>query len=443
MRLIVDAHLDLAWNAVSFGRDQTETIEVINARERGLTDSLARETACVSLPELRCGGIAACLATVLCRAKRDVCPTQGQPRIDLDYATQDVAYAMAQGQLAYYRCLEARGEMRAIRTAAELDEHIAQWQSAAEDAILPVGYILAMEGADPIVTPQQAEAWYEDGLRSLILAHYGVGHYADGTGATRGLTSKGRELLAEMERLGIILDLTHSTDQSFAEALANFTGPVMASHTNCRSLVPGDRQFSDAQIQQLIDRDAVMGVALDAWMLRPGWVRGESKPEGMTLETLIDHIDHYCQLAGNARHVAIGSDLDGGFGGEQRPVDVQSISELQKLGPLLERRGYSPEDVENIFSENWLRFFRKNLAGGVNHGGSLAATAAPSAIAECERKPCEKVKCSPTPRREMPRGEWPCISPTRRCMNSQVCPAWTVSGWISSITDTRSRRPAN
>jgi membrane dipeptidase len=361
MRLIIDAHLDLAWNALSFNRDQKEPAATINEREHGMTDCRARRGACVSLPELRRGGVAVCLATVLCRAKREVQPPAGHLRVNLDYGSQDIAYAIGQGQLAYYHLLERQGEMRQIRTVRDLDEHWLQWEKPDGAKRPPVGYILAMEGADPIVVPAQAEAWWNDGLRSLILAHYGQGHYSDGTGGTGGLTLKGRELLKEVSRLGIIVDLTHTTDRSFFEVVDLFAGPLMASHSNCRALVPNQRQFTDEQIKTLLDREAVIGVALDAWMLRPGWVIGQSKADGLRLAAVVDQIDHYCQLSGNADHVAIGSDLDGGFGADQRPEDVHSIADLQQLGPLLSERGYPEADIDKIFHANWLRFFRQHL----------------------------------------------------------------------------------
>ena len=278
------------------------------------------------------------------------------PRTDVDHGTQEIAYAAAQGQLAYYRVLEQQGEIRLLHTASELNAHWQLWQNSTSDR-LPIGCILAMECADPIVDPSQVDEWWQDGLRSVIPAHYGRGHYADGTGGSGGLTPRGRQLLIEMQRVGMILDLTHSTDRSFAESMDLFGGPVMASHTNARSLVPGDRQFTNAQIKTLIERRAVIGIALDAWMLRPGWVIGTSSPAGLTLSAVADHIDHACDLAGNTNHVAIGSDLDGGFGAEQRPEDVRDIADLQKLAPILADRGYSDDDIDRIFHENWLQFF--------------------------------------------------------------------------------------
>ena len=163
-----------------------------------------------------------------------------------------------------------------------------------------------------------------------------------------------------MERLNIVLDATHLCDESFWEALENFNGPVWASHNNCRALVPHHRQFSDEQIKELIQRKAVIGGVMDAWMLVPNWELGVSTPQSMncTLEKLIDHMDHICQLAGNTLHVGIGSDLDGAFGKEQSPADIETIADLQKIPTLLSQRGYKKEDIENITSKNWIRFLK-------------------------------------------------------------------------------------
>ncbi len=157
----------------------------------------------------------------------------------------------------------------------------------------------------------------------------------------------------------MILDVTHLSDQCFDEALDIYGGPVLASHHNCRALVPDQRQLTDAQIKRLIERGAVIGTALDAWMLVPGWVRGKTRPEdaGAKLETMVNHLDGVCQLAGNARHAAIGTDLDGGFGREQSPYDLDTIADLRGLPDLLRRRGYDSEAIRGILHGNWVRFF--------------------------------------------------------------------------------------
>ena len=203
-------------------------------------------------------------------------------------------------------------------------------------------------------------AWWEAGLRILGPAHYGVGRYAGGTGTEVGLTAQGEALLAGMERLGVILDLTHFSDEAFWQALEAYNGPVLASHNNCRALVPHQRQFSDGQLRTIFQRDGVIGVACDAWMLQPGWIVGQSTNERVTLADVVHHIDHICQTAGNSRHAAIGSDLDGGFGREQSPCDLDTIADLQKLAGLLAERGYGDDDVAAIMHGNWLRLVRRS-----------------------------------------------------------------------------------
>jgi len=229
---------------------------------------------------------------------------------------------------------------------------------------LPIGYILSLEGADSIVTLRHLERSYEQGLRALGPAHYGPGTYAQGTDATGGMGQKGRELLREMERLNIILDVTHLCDDSFWEALDHFHGPIWASHSNCRVLTPHNRQFSDEQIKVLIERGAVIGGALDAWMMVPNWIRGKTTPEaiGLKLERIIDHIDHVCQIAGNAEHSGIGSDLDGAFGREQSPGDLDTISDLSSLPGLFNKRGYKANDIERIMSGNFIGFLERAWA---------------------------------------------------------------------------------
>jgi membrane dipeptidase len=354
-RPIFDAHLDLAWNAISFNRDLTLRIDEIRAREHGMTDERSRGRATVSLPELRNANVAVCVATLLARGGPDQPFKAGYKRTDLDHATQSIAYAAAHAQLAYYRLLEQQGHIRIIRTASDLETHWAR--RARGPSAGPLGLILSMEGADPILDPAQLTEWWNAGLRAVGPAHYGRSHYAYGTGVDGPLSEKGTTLLREMDRLRMILDVTHLSDQSMAQALDLFEGPVLASHHNCRALVRADRQLADDQINRLVR-------ALDAWMLYPGWVRGETKPEVVSLEAVADHIDHVCQLAGNTKHSAIGSDLDGGFGTEQTPRDLNTIADLQKLAPILERRGYTNADIDAIFHGNWLRFFLRALPAG-------------------------------------------------------------------------------
>ena len=363
MRLMIDSHLDLSWNALSWDRDQTLGLDELNRRDSAFSDDDCRGRATTSLGEMRRGGIAVCLGTVLTRSKPEVRPPEGQRRISLDFPSQSIAYAVGQGQLAYYRLLESQGHIRMLRTARELDDHWRRWETKG-DPSEPLGLLLAMEGADPIADPSQAEAWFLDGLRCVSLVHYGEGPYAFGTGKEGPLSPRGRELLREIARLGLILDVTHLSDQSFFETIDLYSGPLHASHQNCRSLVPGARQFTDEQIRIVIERGGILGVCCDAWMLQAGWQTGVTPRDTVTLEALVDHIDHICALAGNHDHVAIGSDLDGGYGTEQTPAGLDTIADLQKLDAILHHRGYSDNAVDAIFHGNWLRFFRKWLPRG-------------------------------------------------------------------------------
>jgi len=348
--IVIDAHLDLSWNALNWNRDLAQEVAEIRKSEAGM-EQRSRGNNTVSLPALRRGQVAICLATVLAR-------TNPKGTSILDYRTQEIASAMAHGQLAYYRILESRGLLRQLDSWPKIEAHFQQWSSSTNEKI-PLGYLLSMEGADPILSPKHLQSWRDDGLRALGLSHYGLSTYAHGTGVRGGLTAQGVELLQVMEELGVILDATHLADEAFWQAMKCFRGSVIASHNNCRALVPGDRQFTDDQIRCLIERDAVIGAAFDNWMLCPGWISGQTPASAVSLESVIDHIDHVCELSGNSRHAAIGSDLDGGFGTEQSPHDLDTIADLQKIPPLLRKRGYSEADVQAIMHGNWLRVFKQ------------------------------------------------------------------------------------
>src|SRR6476620_9889917 len=356
--LIVDAHLDLSMNAIEWNRDLTRPIEDIRAREAKLTDKPDRGKGTVSFSEMRRGGVGLCVATQIARYVASGSTLDG-------WNSPDQAWAMTQAQLARYRAMEERGELVQIRDRAGLDRHVNQWTTtplpgASSQKPNAIGYILSLEGADSILTPAHLERSYAQGLRAMGPAHYGPGRYAYGTNSTGDLGTHGRELLREMDRLGMILDVTHLCDESLRDALDHFSGPIWASHSNSRALVAHNRQFSDDQIRELIQRGAVIGAAFDAWMLKPGWVRGETTPEsaGVTIATVVDHIDRVSQIAGNARHSMIGSDLDGAFGREQCPADVHTIADLGQVPVVLRARGYSQADAEQVAHGNFLRFLR-------------------------------------------------------------------------------------
>jgi len=355
---IFDCHLDLSMNAIEWNRDLKKSVYEIRDLEQGMTDKLDRGLGTVALPELRKGKIGLVVATQIARfvERGSLIPGWNSP---------EIAWGISQAQLAWYRAMEEQGEMVQITNLSQLEAHLALWfDQSIPDSRKPVGYILSLEGADSLVNISYLEKAYAYGLRACGPAHYGPGRYAAGTGRTEGLTAAGKELLTEMDRLSMILDVTHLTDKGFDEACSIFKGPMWASHHNCRTLVNHQRQLTDDQIKVLIEREAVIGGVFDTWMLTDNWVRGKDDPKerNVHLELIVDHYDHICQLAGNSLNVAIGSDLDGAYGKEQSPYDLEDISDLQKLNGMLKRRGYSMEDIENIFYKNWLRFLRKAWA---------------------------------------------------------------------------------
>ena len=357
--LIIDAHLDLSWNAMQHERDLTQSVYTLRQVEAPMVGK-SRGLNTVALPEMRAGRVFLSVATLLARSN-------GHPSPGIEYPSVAQAHAVAQGQMAYYRALEATGQVRVIESLAQLDAHVLAWHSWEEEppntAQPPLGFVISMEGADPITTPGALASWHAQGLRLLGPAHYGPNRYAGGTGTQIGLTDGiGQQLLSEMRRLNMGLDCTHLSDEAFWQAVKLFDGPLLASHQNCRTIAPMQRQFTDAQLKVIIERDGVIGASFDVVMVRAGWQwkaqNNLTDPHPVMMHEIVDHIDHICQLAGSARHCAIGSDLDGGFGREQSPRDLDTIADLQKMAGLLKDRGYSPDDVAGILHGNWLRFLR-------------------------------------------------------------------------------------
>lgn len=347
--LIFDGHLDLAMNALEWDRNLDLSVTEIREAEAEMTEK-GRGCGTTTLPEMQSAEVMLSLVTVLSRTQWPGNPKPG-------VACQEISYAKAQAHLAYYRVLESQGKVQILKDWPDLKDYLQLYEQDPVKA--PLGFIFSMEGADPIVWPEQVESWWEDGMRVVSLSHYGMSAYAYGTDTEGGLRKHGKQLLKKMDQVGMILDLTHLADQAFWEALETFQGPVLASHNNCRALVPGVRQFTDEQIKAIVERNGVIGVALDAWMLYPDWIKGETPNTAVSLQAVAEHIDHICQQAGNSDHAAIGSDLDGGYGTEQCPHDLDTIMDLQKITGLLNNMGYSEEDVHKIMHGNWIRFFKQ------------------------------------------------------------------------------------
>ncbi len=361
--LIIDGDYPMAVGALHWDRDHTWELGRIRTAEPGVVKngSWPDAYAMASLPEMRKAQIAAALVKVVSCVKRP-----GHPHGE--YRTQNLAYASSMGQLAYYRLLESQGEAAVLGTREAFSAHMDAWSSAADHADMPVGLVIGMEGADAIVWPEQVQEWWESGLRVISLSHYGVSAYSHGTatGTDGGLLPPAKQLLLEMDRLGMILDVSHTSDASVREELEIFEGPALASHQNCRAVTPGERQQPDDILKAVIERGGVIGSSMDTWMIYKGgldWSGHIPSPwevfprESVTLEDYVDHIDYVCQLAGTSEHAAIGGDTDGQGGVPEAPYEIDTVADYQKVADVLSRRGYKTWDVENVMYRNWQRFF--------------------------------------------------------------------------------------
>ena len=372
--LIVDGHLDLAYNALFHRRDLTQTVQVLRQREdpypigrrevvhadamRSHRDTnVGRGTATVALPEMRAGRVGIVLSTIMSRVQVPNSALSDGMR------TQLAAYAMGQSHLHYYRALELDGELRSLRTREELDACVTEWQRPESDS--PIGLVLSMESADPILGPDGVQEWWDAGLRSVSLTHFGANTWGHGTGTRGGLYADAYPLMDALRAAGVALDLTHAADLTFWQILDYWDGPVHASHCMCRALVHGQRHLSDDMIRAITERGGVIGMVLAEAMLNPEWDFDDHstfQPTARrTMAAVVDHIDHICQLTGSSDHVAMGTDLDGGFGREQSPVDYDTIADLQKFLADLEHRGYSREEVSAFAHGNLLRFLGEVL----------------------------------------------------------------------------------
>ena len=376
-RPLIDAHLDLAMNVVYYDRDIRLPLDELNERERGLSDLPFRGRATLSLPELRDTGVAVCFATVLCRSGPHHRRRPSYRRSDLDFPVREAAWAMGQAQLSLYRLLEEEGELKILRSVADLEQHWQVWQSADQHSNLPIGIVITMEGADAVLRPEQVEAWYRDGVRAIGPAHYGYSHYAAGTNAEGGWTPAGLDLLTAMRECGMILELTHLSDEAMTAAFDIWDGPVWATHHNCRRLVPWQRQLTDEQIRLVHQRGGLIGAACDAVMLDAPFaaatlerrrkidagtaVQSPAPSPEVSMSAIVDHMELVRELAGTSACIGIGTDLDGGYGNEQTPTDLRRYRDLRLLEPLLADRGFSESEIDGVFYENWLRKLRECL----------------------------------------------------------------------------------
>jgi membrane dipeptidase len=362
MPLIIDSHQDIAWNMLTYGRDYTRSAYETRRLEGGTTIPERNGDCLVGWPEYQSGQVAAVFATLFAPPARK--QEAGDTVFYKDYET---AHRLYRDQIDVYRRLADShpDKYRLVASGHELDSVMEHWsRPAPQEEGHPVGLIYLMEGADGIRSPHELADWYDLGLRIIGLAWAGT-RYSGGTSEPGPLTEEGRKLISAMADYNFLLDLSHMDEAAAIEALDRYEGPVVATHSNCAALMRGaesNRHVSDTVIRGLIERDGVIGLIPLNTFLKVGWLRRSgSRREEVSLDAYIAHIDHVCQMAGNANHAGIGSDFDGGFGRQSIPVELDTIADLQKVASRLIARGYSESDAENILGGNWLRLLRRHL----------------------------------------------------------------------------------
>jgi membrane dipeptidase len=340
--MIIDAHLDLAFNAVGGGADLRLPLADLRRSAYGAAATARGTTPTVSLPALRAGDVRVVFGTIFVLKETPAFNVDGPT-----YTTAAEANVQGWAQLRYYQDLAQQGEIALVTDQQTLA------RALAGDAPQP-GLVPLMEGADPIRDPDELGAWHEAGLRIIGLA-WSATRYSGGTGAPGPLTPEGRTLVRAMREHRFALDVSHLSDESFWEALELFNGPVLASHANCRTFVPTDRQLSDDMIRAVVERGGVIGVIPYTKFLTHEWTPDLSRAP---IDALMRHIEHICDLAGDTQHVGIGSDFDGGFGAEALPVGMESVGALPKIGDALKAQGWMDQDVAHVMSNNWARWLR-------------------------------------------------------------------------------------
>lgn len=349
--LIVDAHQDIAWNTACYGRDYRTS--AIKHRENEMTQRWDKAT--LGLPDALLGRVALVFSTLFVAPETSKL-SMNSPYPAPTYRDAKEAYSATSKQLDYYqRLTDETDRVRIIETVLDLDAVLASWEKPIGER--QQGFVILMEGADPILEPKQFEEWYERGVR-IVGTSWSATRYAGGTGAPGGLSKLGYELLEILASFNAILDLSHMAEQAFNEAVDRYEGILIASHSNPRRFRNSDRHLSDDMIRKLAERDGVMGIVLYNAFLSDSWT---SSSQRLPMTVVVDAIDHICQVTGSAQHVGIGSDFDGGFGADQTPQGFETVGDLILIATALQERGYASDDIDAIMGNNFIRKLRQAL----------------------------------------------------------------------------------
>ena len=365
MSIIIDAHEDIAWNVLCFGRNYLTSAHRIRRTETNGPVEDINGVAMLGLADWLKGGIAVIGATLFTPPER-----KRTSNLESYYSDEDEAHSLAERQVEIYeRMAQDCEQIKLVQTRADLEAVLRTWEDF--DPTLEkdpkkderqIGLVYLIEGGDSIREPAEVEWWYERGVR-LIGPAWVSTRYCGGTGEPGPLTAEGIDLLQHMRPFNLILDLSHMDDLSFMQALDRYDGPIIASHSNPRRLTNNtNRHLSDEQIRALVQHDGVIGTLIFNKFLLRGWDHDLPK-DAATVETVVRAIDTVCQLAGDARHAAIGTDFDGGFGMRSTPAGFDTVSDLQIIAPALKQHGYSDPDIDLILHGNWLRVLWGSLPG--------------------------------------------------------------------------------
>jgi membrane dipeptidase len=359
--LIVDAHQDIAFNVRSFGRDYTRSAEETRQRERGKEAPKHNGDTLLGWPDYQRGRVGVIFSTLFAAPARH---KMGEWDVEC-YQDEAQAFARYQAQLDVYHRMadETPDKFRILLSQKDLVAHLAEW--GPETATPPVGLVILMEGADGVRSPAELYEWWQRGVRLIGLAWAGT-RFCGGTGEPGPLTKAGYEIIEAMADIGFSLDISHMDEEAVLQSLDAYPGSILASHANAAALLKGtgsNRFLSDRVIQGLIERDAVIGIVPFNRFLLPGWTERDGR-HLVSLEHVVAQIDYICQMAGDARHVGLGSDFDGGFGLQSVPHEIDTVADLNKLAPLLIEKGYTEEDVAAVLGDNWIAYLQNNLPKG-------------------------------------------------------------------------------
>jgi membrane dipeptidase len=360
---------------LSFNRDYTQSSAQTRRAEAETAIPRYNDDTLLGWPDYQRGGIAVIFASLFAAPIRfqvgqwdTQCYTDANQANRLHQAQLDVYERLTDEHEDKFHLLHTRSDLQEVLAAWNAEEETVQNQvsDSGDSTAHPVGLVILMEGAEGVSAVGELDEWWARGVRIIGPAWSG-NRFCGGSQEPGPLTPEGFALLEGMAELGFGLDLSHMDEKAALGALDVYPGTLMATHSNALALLRGavsNRHLSDRLIQGILERDGVIGVVPFNAFLKHGWRRGDRR-EQVTLDHLIAQIDYICQMAGDARHVGIGSDFDGGFGLQSVPLGLDSIADLPKLAPLLVEKGYSSEDIADILGGNWLARIQEILPKSV------------------------------------------------------------------------------